>query len=100
MSMPGPLPSRISVSKRVLDRLPRPARDTIFWDLSLKGFGVRVSPEGRISFIIQYRNPQGRSRRITIGPYGEYTPEKARNEADRLLSDARGARHGWPGGRR
>ena len=37
--------------------------------------------------MIQYRNRQGRSRRLTVGDYGRLTPEEARREARRLLSD-------------
>jgi integrase len=85
----------ISISKRALDALKPAAQDAVWWDAKLKGFGVRIAPSGRISFLVQYRNAQRRSRRITIGEYGSYTPAKARKEAERLLSEARGARHGW-----
>jgi len=39
------------------------------------------------SFLIQFRNRQGRSRRLTVGQYGRMTPDEARREARRLLSD-------------
>ena len=38
------------------------------WEDNGKGFGVRVSPAGRISFIFLYRF-QGKSRRMTFGVY-------------------------------
>src|SRR5262245_36740111 len=87
--------ARISITKRTLDALKPPAKDTALWDAKLEGFGVRLSPDGRITFIVQYRNAQGRSRRITIGPYGAKTPAEARDEAGRLLGEAKAARHGW-----
>jgi hypothetical protein len=40
------------------------------WDSELRGFGVRVVPSGLRAFILQYRNAEGRSRRIVIGRYG------------------------------
>ena len=86
---------RITITKRTLDALKAPATDVVLWDKSLRSFGVRLSPAGAITFLVQYRNAQGRSRRITIGPYGAYTPAKARQEAERLLGEAKAARHGW-----
>jgi integrase len=85
----------ISITKRVLDALEPTDQDLVLWDKKLKGFGIRQGRDGRVAFIIQYRNPQGRSKRITIGTYGAYTAETARTEAERLLGQARAARHGW-----
>src|SRR4029079_2119338 len=55
-------------------------------DDTLKGFGLRVNPGGKRTFLIQYRNAQGRSRRVSIGSYGKLTPDEARKRARRLLS--------------
>jgi integrase len=81
--------------KRHLDKLASlpPDRDRVEWDDNLSGFGVRVNPAGRIAFIVQYRIGR-RSRRITIGSYGTYTPAQARDEAETLLSAAKAARKG------
>lgn len=82
------------ITKRWLDSLKPPAKDTVWWDDREKGFGVRATPGGAISFIVQYRNAQGRSRRLTIGSYGPYTPEAARAEAKELLRLAQRSRNG------
>ncbi len=58
---------------------------SIAWDRELRGFGVRVATSGLKSFIVQYRNAQGRSRRIVIGRYGVMTAEEARREAKTVL---------------
>jgi integrase len=84
----------VSITKRWLDSLKTPQRDTVWWDDKLEGFGVRATPAGSVSFLVQYRNAQGRSRRLTIGPWGAYTPAKAREEAEELLREAHAARKG------
>ena len=79
------------VSKRTVDAL-KPSKvgvkvsENFLWDLELRGFGVRVSPAGLKSFIVQYRTPEGRHRRTVIGRYGMMTPEKARGAAWDILS--------------
>lgn len=55
------------------------------WDQELRGFGVQVLPSGLKTFVLQYRNAEGRSRRLVIGRYGVMTVEEARKEARILL---------------
>ncbi len=84
------------ITKRTVDLLrPDPAgRDEFLWDAgdgALKGFGVRVKPSGVASYIVQYRNKEGRTRRLALGRVGVLTPEEARREAgDRLKAATRG----------
>jgi integrase len=70
-----------------IDAIKPDATERVLWDDELRGFGLRVKPAGRKSFLIQYRNRQGRSRRLTVGSYGRLTPDEARREARRLLGD-------------
>lgn len=63
----------------------------ITWDSELRGFGVAVGRSGAKSFLVQYRNAEGKSRRKVIGRFGLMTPEEARRIARGMLGDvARG----------
>jgi integrase len=75
------------LTKRTIDALkPDRRRDTFLWDGELRGFGVRVKPSGTKTFIIQYRNLEGRTRRCVIGQYGVLTVEQARDLAQKKLA--------------
>lgn len=77
--------TRQRINKRLVDRLASDGSDRMIWDLDVLGFGVRISPAGRISYVLQYRF-EGRQRRYKIGINGSpWTPETARLEAKRLL---------------
>ncbi|MCC6480101.1 MAG: integrase arm-type DNA-binding domain-containing protein [Sphingomonadaceae bacterium] len=70
------------LTKTAIDALAIPAKGQAFlWDSELRGFGVRVIPSGLKAFVVQYRNEEGRSRRIVIGRYGILTVEQARKQA-------------------
>ncbi|GJD86913.1 Tyrosine recombinase XerC [Methylobacterium hispanicum] len=67
---------------------PAAARYTL-WDAELKGFGLRVNSDGTKSYALKYLF-NGRQRWHTIGKHGSpWTPDTARNEALRLLAQAR-----------
>lgn len=53
-------------------------------DSKLKGFMIRVTPKGKMSYVCQYQ----RGRRINIGNVGVLTPAQARDRATEILADA------------
>jgi integrase len=67
------------LNKSAIDSMATPPTGQAFlWDSELRGFGVRVVPSGLRAFILQYRNAEGRSRRIVIGRYGVLSVDQAR----------------------
>lgn len=76
---------RHRINKRLVDSIAADGTDHILWDSDIGGFGLRVSPVGRLTYVLQYRI-DGRERRYKIGRHGSpWTPETARLEAKRLL---------------
>jgi hypothetical protein len=58
------------------------------WDRDLKGFGLRVQRTGEKSYVVKYRTGTGRgapTRRFTLGPAGNLTPDEARRLAKTML---------------
>lgn len=78
------------LTKKLIDDTALDQGEIILWDHTVPGFGVRVKASGRKTFVIQYRNAEHRSRRLTIGRYGVMTLEQARKVARKKLSDVDG----------
>ena len=75
-------------TRSVADAMPRERR-YIVWDEELTGFGVRISPSGLRSFIVQYRTRAGgrrsANRKQVLGHFPDLTPTRARFRARELL---------------
>jgi integrase len=80
------------LTKRLVDAIePDSDRDVFAWDGELRGFGLRVKPTGTRTYLIQYRNAEGRSRRLVLGQHGALAPQQARDIArQKLAAVARG----------
>jgi integrase len=76
----------VKLTKRVVDALAyeRKSGAQYLWDDETVGFGVRVYPSGRKSFVVSYR-AKGRQRFHTVGRYGELTVQQARDLAREAL---------------
>ncbi len=79
----------MKLTKRiVISTPPDPSRDLYAWDDEVPGFGLRIKPSGVRSFMVQYRNSSGISRRLTVGRFGVLTVEEACKLGKRILADA------------
>ncbi|HGK6886965.1 integrase family protein [Pseudomonas aeruginosa] len=77
------------LTKNYIDKITAPAdKEAFHWDDSLKGFGLRVTPTGKITYIVQGR-VNGSSPRISIGPHGVFTVDQARDVAREHLRSMR-----------
>jgi integrase len=59
--------------------------ETILWDSELTGFGLRILPSGRKSWIVRYVERRVR-KRLTLGVVGELSAEAARGKARVILA--------------
>jgi integrase len=65
---------------------PQGKNQALYWCQDLAGFGVRVSPKSKKTFIVQ-RDVGGKTRRISIGDASVLTITDARKHAQRILGD-------------
>ncbi|MBB2199616.1 MAG: tyrosine-type recombinase/integrase [Gluconacetobacter sp.] len=78
----------VKITKRSVEAAAKTGKEYFLWDDELRGFGLRVHPSGRKIYLAQFR-AGGRIRRVNIGPHGPITPDQARTEAMKHLSDVR-----------
>ena len=83
------------ITKRAVDAAHANGVDQFLWDGgwdgAVKGFGLKVTPAGRKVYVMQYRMG-GRGvkvKRYTIGNHGDFTPDQAREIAEKLRGDIR-----------
>lgn len=74
------------LTKRVVDALEPKTKDYFVFDEEVMGFGIRVLPSGKKTYLAQYRSG-GRTRRVKIGRATVLTPDEARARAKELLGD-------------
>ena len=73
----------MNLTKRAIDAFkyqgPEPKRD-IRWDDEISGFGIRIYPSGKKSFVVSYRI-DGIKKLLVLGSYGVLTLVQARDLA-------------------
>ena len=77
----------LKLTKTVIDDLKPGATDQVYWDQTLRGFGLKVMPTGRKVFIVMYRTTDSRRllRMYTLGTYGVLTLFTAQAAAQKIL---------------
>ncbi|MES3043730.1 tyrosine-type recombinase/integrase [Sphingomonas faeni] len=83
-------PKRAKFTKGYVDKVRPAAKDDFHWDTDVKGFGLRITPNGKVTFVVQGRvEGSGKEARITIGAYGVFTVDQARDMAREHLRTMR-----------
>ena len=69
---------RHNLTARFIDSIKPPAEGrTEYWDANTPGFGLRVAPSGRKTWVVMYR-AGGRLRRLSLGTYPALSLRSAR----------------------
>ncbi|WP_426037013.1 tyrosine-type recombinase/integrase [Cypionkella sp. TWP1-2-1b2] len=73
------------LTKRTIDAIEPQATEFFLWDEGIPGFGLRVMPSGRKSFVVQFRAGR-RARRMSLGPSTVLTCDQARTRAITIIA--------------
>lgn len=80
----------LKLTQRTLLSIKPSATRTYYYDETLRGFGLLVTPAGGMSWIVEYRPGVGgrgtTKRRMTLGKSTTLTPEQARTLAKQILA--------------
>ncbi|QPA29253.1 site-specific integrase [Brucella anthropi] len=81
------------LTKKLVETAQATGKPYFLWDAgdgAVKGFGIKVSGNGKKTFVAQFRIGSGRAaplRRVTIGSFGVWTVDKARDRAAELIRE-------------
>jgi integrase len=77
------------LTKKKIDQFTYAGGWDVRWDSDVTGFGVRIYPTGKKSFVLSYRSRGGsrRKRLMVIGPFGVLTLQQARELAKTHLAE-------------
>lgn len=81
----------VKLTKRTIDKFTYAGGWDVRWDDDLPGFGVRIYPSGKKSYMLSYR-ARGRKRRMVIGNCNAMTLTQARERAAREMVNVRDGR--------
>lgn len=83
----------IKIARRTVAAIEAPEKPVVYYDSTLKGFGLLVRPSGSRSWILEYRPGVGgrgiAKKRVVMGNPEAVTPEQARAMAKDMLAKVR-----------
>lgn len=74
------------LTKKIVEDTQATDKDVCVWDSELPGFGMRVQPSGRKTYITRYRTAAGTQRKTTIARCCDVTADKARELARKVFA--------------
>jgi integrase len=80
------LMNRVKLTKRVVESVKPGKADLVFWDRQISGFGCKVTPRGKRTYLFYYRTLDGQQRRPALGVHGRITCDLARTKAQQWLA--------------
>lgn len=83
---------RVKLTKTAVDAAGAAEKEYELRDTVVPGFMLRVTPNGRKTFMVQYRTNAGVRRKPALGRVGEVTVEQARRIAQDWLAEVRQGR--------
>jgi len=83
---------KTKLTKTVVDTANAAEKEYELRDTVVPGFMLRVTPNGRKTFMVQYRTNSGVRRKPALGRVGEITVEQARRIAQDWLAEVRQGR--------
>jgi integrase len=82
---------RLKLTAKAIEGLHAPdpsGKQVLYWDETLRGFGVLCSGKSKArTFIVQRDLPGGRTRRVTVAPVNVLPLDKARKQAEEVLAE-------------
>ena len=61
----------VKLTKRTVDAAKPRDREYMLWDTEIKGFGLKILPSGRKTYLLKYRTRSGVPRKPQIGAMPE-----------------------------
>jgi len=78
--------NRVKLTKRVIESAKPGKTDIVLWDTQLSGFGCKITPKGKRTYLLYYRTLDRRQRRPALGVHGKITCDLARAKAQQWLA--------------
>jgi len=80
------------ITKQAIEAIKPTDKDQWLWDTELQGFGVRIQPSGRMTYVMRYRTRDAArvQRKVTICRCSDAPPAKARDLARELFLQVAG----------